>query len=316
MRLLVFLISIFSGSAIAQFPSHPITMVVGFAPGGGTDITARILARKLSDSFGQQVVVENRPGAGGNISVELVAKAAPDGHYIGLANVGSLTVAPYIVSKLAYDTRRDLAPVTMAVVFPNVLVVHPSLGVKTFPDFIKLAKSKPGSISYGSSGIGGTGHLAGELLRTVAGIDIVHVPYKGGGPAAADLLGGQVGAVFATVASSITHVKAGKIYALAVTGAKRSQALPDVPTIAESGYPGYEATNWYAYMLPAKTPREIVERWNLELRKALDAPDVHQQLAVHGLDPAPSTPEELARYIDKELETWGRVVKQAGIKAD
>ena len=311
-----FLLAFFSSSVLAQFPAHPITMVVGFAPGGGTDITARIVAKKLSDEFGQQVVVENKPGAGGNISVELIAKSAPDGYSIVLANVGSLTVAPYIVSRLAYDTRRDLAPVSMAVVFPNVLVVHPSLGVKTFAEFIKLARDKPGSISYGSSGIGGTGHLAGELLRMVAGIDIVHVPYKGGGPAAADLLGGQIGAVFATVASSITHIKAGKIYALAVTGAKRSQALPEVPTIAESGFPGYEATNWYAYMLPAKTPRDIVERWNLELRKALDAPDVHQQLAVHGLDPAPSSPEELARYIDRELETWGRVVKQAGIKAD
>ncbi len=303
-----------AASAIAQdYPSRPINMVIGFAPGGGTDTAARIIAKKLGEEMGQSVVVENKPGAGGNIATDYVAKATPDGYTILLGSVGSLTVAPHMVAKLPYDPRRDLAPITMAVVFANVLVVNPSLKVHTLAEFVQLAKEKPGTITYGSSGIGGAGHLAGALFSQVAKIDIVHVPYKGGGPAVKDLVGGQIPAVFATPASSGAFVKSGRIIALATTGAKRSSYMPDVPTIAESGYSGYEATNWYAYMAPSKTPKEILERLHRDLVKVLGAPDVRQQLSGHGLEPAPGSSEELAAYIEREYATWGKVVKDAHI---
>jgi tripartite-type tricarboxylate transporter receptor subunit TctC len=299
----------------APYPSRPITMVVGFAPGGGTDTVARIIAKTLAEQVGQQVVVENRAGAGGNIAVDFVAKAPPDGYTVVLANVGSLAVAPHIVEKLAYDPLRDLAPITMAVVFSNVLVVDPKLGVRTLAEFVKLAKDKPGTITYGSSGIGGAGHLAGELLKTMARIDIVHVPYKGGGPAMQGLLGGQVAAIFATPVSSMGQRKAGKVVAVATTGAARDPYMADVPTVAESGYPGYEATNWYAYLAPARTPKDVVERLHRELVKALGTPEVRELLAKQGLEPKPGTGEELAAHIKREYDTWGRVVKEAGIKA-
>ncbi len=303
-----------AASAIAQdYPGRPINMVIGFAPGGGTDTAARIIAKKLGDEMGQSVVVENKPGAGGNIATDYVAKAAPDGYTILLGSVGSLAVAPHMVAKLPYDPRRDLAPITMAVVFANVLVVNPSLKVHTLAEFVKLAKEKPGTITYGSSGIGGAGHLAGALFGQVAKIDIVHVPYKGGGPAVKDLVGGQIPAVFATPASSGAFVKSGRIIALATTGATRSSYMPDVPTIAESGYPGYEAINWYAYMAPAKTPREVLARLHRDLVKVLSAPDVRQQLSGHGLEPAPGSSEALAAYIEREYATWGKVVKDAHI---
>ena len=311
------------GIALAQasfaqtgYPSRTISMVVGFAPGGGTDTVARIVAPKLAASIGAAVVVENKAGAGGNVATDHVAKAAPDGYTILLGNVGSLAVAPFLVAKLPYDPLRDLAPITMAVVFANVLVVDPALPIKDLADFVKVAKEKPGAISYGSSGIGGAGHLAGELLKQMAGIDIVHVPYKGGGPAMQGMLGGQVQAIFATPVSAGGQIKAGKIRAIATTGATRSIHLPDVPTVAESGYPGYEALNWYAYLAPAATPRPIIERLNAELVRALKAPDVREQLDRQGVEPQPGTPEELRKYMERELATWGRVVKEAKIEVN
>ncbi len=309
---------IWAAQALAQaaYPSRPITMVVGFAPGGGTDGVARIIARTLAESLREQVVVENKAGAGGNIAADYVGKAAPDGYTILLGNVGSLTVAPHIVANLPYDPLRDFAPITMAVVFSNVLVVHPSVPATTLGEFVKLAAEKPGTLTYGSSGIGGAGHLAGELLRLMAKIDIVHVPYKGGGPAMQGLLGGQVAAVFATPVSAGAQMKAGKARALATTGPTRATLLPDVLTVAESGYPGYEAVNWYAYVAPAKTPREIVERLHSELVKALGTAEVRDLLNKQGLQPQPSTIDELARYIEREYQTWGRVVKAAGITAN
>ena len=302
-----------SVSAQAVFPNRPVTMVVGFAPGGGTDTVARILAKTVSEQIGQQVVVDNKAGAGGNIAADFVARSAPDGYTLLLANVGSLTVAPHLVASLPYDPLRDFVPITMAVVFANVIVVHSSIPANTLAEFIKLAKEKPGLITYGSSGIGGAGHLAGELLRMRAGIDLVHVPYKGGGPAMQGLLGGQIAAYFATPVAAGPHIKAGKARALATTGATRSPFMPEVPTVAELGYPGYEATNWYAYVAPAKTPKEIVERWNRELVKSLGAPEARELLNKQGLEPRPSTSEELARTIEREYKTWGRVVKQARI---
>ena len=307
-----------AGAAVAQapYPGRTITMVVGFAPGGGTDTASRIIAKKLAENLGQSVVVENKAGAGGNIATDLVVRAAPDGYTILLASVGSMAITPHLPPKPPYDPLQDLAPITMAVVFPNVLVVHSSVPANTLAEFVALAKSKPGVINYGSSGIGNLGHLAGELFRSLAKIDIVHVPYKGGGPAITDLLGGQIAAVFATPASAGVHVKTGKLRALAMTGAQRSPAMPEVPTIAESGYPGYEATNWYAYVAPVKTPKEILARLNQELVKVLSAPEVREQLLGHGLEPMPGTSEALAKYIEREHATWGRVVREAKIASN
>jgi len=305
-----------AGGAWAQgsYPSRPISLVVGFAPGGGTDITARTIAKKLTEYMGQSIVVENRAGAGGNIATDMVAKANPDGYTILLANVGSLAVAPHLNAKLPYDPLRDLAPISMAVVFANVLVVNAAVPATTLAEYVKLANSKPGGMSYGSSGIGGAGHLAGELFRFMAKANLVHVPYKGGGPAMSDLLGAQVPSLFASAPSAVPHVKSGKIRALATTGARRSASFPDVPTIAELGYPGYEATNWYAFVAPARTPREIIERLNREIVRTLNTPEIRDQFLSHGEEPTPTTPEDLGKTIARELETWGRVVKQAGIQ--
>jgi len=306
----------FAASALAQasFPAKPVTMVVGFEPGGGTDTVARIVAKTMGENLGQQVLVENRAGAGGNIAVDYVAKSAPDGYTIVLANVGALAVNPHLL-KVPYDPLRDLAPITMAVVFANVLVVQPSLAVSSLAEYVKLAREKPATVTYASSGIGGAGHLAGELLKMMAQIDIVHVPYKGGGPAMQGFLGGQVASFFATPVSTIAHIKAGKARPIATTGARRSALLPEVPTVAEAGYPGYEALNWYAYLGPARLPKDLVDRLNRELVKALAAPEVHAAFDKQGVEAQPGTPEELARYIAREYQTWGKVVKEAGITA-
>jgi tripartite-type tricarboxylate transporter receptor subunit TctC len=301
-------------SAQAQYPNKPVTTVVGFEPGGGTDTTARIVAKTLSEQLGQQVVVENRAGAGGDIAVDYVAKQAPDGYTIVLANVGALAVNPHIL-KTPYDPLKDLTPITMGVVFANVLVVQPTLPAKTLAEYVKLAKEKPGTVTYASSGIGGAGHLAGELLKVMGHVDIVHVPYKGGGPAMQGFLGKQVDSFFATPVSSIKQIQAGRARALATTGTKRAKLMPDVPTVAESGYPGYEALNWYAYLGPANMPKDIMQKLNSELVKALKSAEVLAAFDKQGLESQPGTPEELARYIAREYETWGKVVKQANIKA-
>jgi len=308
----------FAGTALAQsdFPSRQMTILVGFAPGGATDTAARIIAKKLSENLGQPVVVENKPGAGGNIVHHQMATANPDGYTILLGSVGPLSVAPHLVAKLPYDPLKDLAPLTMAVNFPNVLVVHAGVTAKSLAEYIALAKSKPGSLDYASTGVGSASHLAGELFNQRAGVDIVHIPYKGGGPAMTDLLGGRVSTYYSTHSTAGPHIEAGKLRALAVTGAKRSTFLPNVPTIAESGFPGFEASNWYAFVTSAKVPQPILERWNKELVKALNAPDVKEQLAKHFLEPSPGTREELAAYIKREYDNWGRVVKKANIQAN
>jgi tripartite-type tricarboxylate transporter receptor subunit TctC len=304
------------GAFAQSYPSRPITMVVGFAPGGATDTVARVVAKKLADSLGQNVVVDNKPGAGGVVATQQVARSVPDGYTILLGAVGSLAVSPHLIAKIPYDPLRDLAPITMAVVFSNVLVVNSTLPAKTLAEFVQAAKASPGKIGYGSSGIGGIGHLTGAMLGLTAGIDIVHVPYKGGGPAMQDLLGGQIPAMVATPPSSLPHIKAGKIRALATTGATRAALMPDVPTVAESGYPGFEAINWYAYVAPARTPKDVIARLNRELVQALSAPDVREQLDHHGVEAKPGTPEDLAKYMERELATWGKVVKAANIQAN
>jgi len=317
MRLVVALASlVFSLAALAQasYPSRPITTVVGFAPGGGTDTVSRIIAKALGDQLGQQVLTDNKAGAGGNIASDLVVKAAPDGYTIYLANVGAIAVNPHLL-RLTYDPLKDLAPIGMAVVFPNLVVVHPSVPASTFQEFVKLARDNPGKYTYGSSGIGGAGHLAGELLKMMAGINIVHVPFKGGGPAMQAMLGGQISAYMATPVAAGPHVKSGKVKALAVTGPKRDPFIPEVPAVAEF-YPGYQATNWYAYFAPAKTPKDIVSRLNHEIVKALGTPETKELLAKQWVEPMPGTPEELADFARRESETWARVVKQAGITAN
>ena len=307
---------ILAACAQAQpFPARSVTLTVGFAPGGGTDTAARIVAQKLSENIGQSVVVENRAGAGGNIAAQHIALAPPDGYTIHLTSVGPMSVAPHLVKNLAYDPRRDIAPITMGVMFPNVLVVGDAVPAKTLANFVALAKQSPGKLTYGSSGIGGVGHLAGELFKQRAGIDMVHAPYKGGGPALTDLLGGRIEMYISVPSTAQAHIESGKVRALATTGARRMATLPNVPTVAES-YPGFEATNWYAFVAPGKTPKEILDYWNREIGKVLSDPRVKDELARHGLDPMPGTRDELAQYIDRETAQWGKVVREAAITAE
>ncbi|OGA38741.1 MAG: Twin-arginine translocation pathway signal [Betaproteobacteria bacterium RIFCSPLOWO2_12_FULL_68_19] len=313
-KLLLSVLALAATSAFAQYPSRAVTLVVGFAPGGGTDTVARVVQRPLGERLGQQVVVDNKPGAGGNIATDMTAKSAPDGQLVMLANVGSLTVAPHLVKDLPYNPLRDLAPVSMGVIFPNLVVVHASVPANSLAEFIKLAKENPGKYTYGSSGIGGAGHLAGELLKMMASIDIVHVPFKGGGPAMQAMLGGQIHAYMATPVAAGPHVRAGKAKALATTGPQRDPLTPDVPTVAESGYPGYQATNWYAFVVAGRTPRAIVERLNRDIVATLKDPQVIGLLRKQGVEPQPGTPEELAKFMKSEYETWGRVVKEAKIQ--
>lgn len=308
---------LFAGTAAAQanFPTRPVTLTVGFAPGGGTDTAARIVAKKLSENIGQSVVVENKAGAGGNIAAQHVATAPPDGYTIHLSSVGPLTVAPAMQANLPYNVKRDLAPLTMGMIFPNVFVVHQGVAARTLAEFVALAKQKPGQVDYASSGIGGAAHLSGELFKQAAGIDMVHVPYKGGGPAMTDLLGGRVSMYPAVPSTSKPHIDTGKLTPLATTGSKRTAIMPNVPTVAEQGYPGFEAVNWYAFVTSSKVPAEIQEYWNRELVKALKDPEVVAALSKHGLEPQPGTREELARYIDSETAKWGKVVRDAKITA-
>ena len=307
-----------SGTVASQpaWPTRPITLTVGFAAGGATDTAARIIAKKLSENLGVSVVVDNKAGAGGNIAAQQIATAAPDGYTISLSSVGPLSVAPHLVKSLPYDPQKDLAPLTMGVIFSNVLVVHPGVPAKNLAEFIALAKQNPGKYEYGSTGVGGAAHLAGELFKQRAGVELVHVPYKGGGPAMPDILSGRIASYWATPSTSLQHIQAGKLRTLATTGLKRSPTLPEVPTVAEQGYPGFEAVNWYAFVGPGKLPVELADRWNKELVKVLSDPAIKEELLKHGLEPFPGSREELARYIRKESETWGKVIRDAKITAD
>lgn len=294
------------------YPARPLRMIVPTAPGGGTDFTGRLVALKLSETLGQQVVVENRGGGGGSVGADNAAKATPDGYTLLLGSIATHAVNPALYKKLPYDHIKDFAPVSLIGTVPNVLVVHPSLPVKTFAEFVTYAKANPGKINYGSSGVGSPPHLSMELLRSLTGINLVHVPYKGAGPALADLLGGQVQSMCTSLAGQITYIRAGRVRALGVTTAKRNPQLPDVPTIVESGVPGYEVTIWYGVFAPAKTPAAIVQKLNAEMNKALNAPEMKERMAQQGMDPAPSTPAELAAFVKAESAKWTKAAKDSG----
>lgn len=304
------------GPSVAQdIPRKNITLVVGFAAGGAADGAARVIAKKLGEQLGLTVVVDNRAGAGGNIAHHGVARAEPDGSTLLLGSVGPLSIAQHL-GKLAYDPQRDLAPLTMGVMFPNVLVVPTSLGVKSLAEFIALARKSPGKITYASTGNGSASHLAGELLAQMTATDMLHVPYKGGAPALTDVLAGRVDAYFSTLSSAQPHVSAGKLVMLASSGLTRPSFLPTVPTVAESGYPGFNATNWYAFVAPAKTPTAVLTRWNQELVKALNSAEVNAELLKHGMLAQPSSPQDLATTIAAESQFWGKLIRERKITAD
>lgn len=295
-------------------PAKAVTLVVGFAPGGAADSAARLIAKKLSENIGQSVIVENKGGAGGNIAHQYVAAGPSDGSMLLLGSIGPLTIAPHLM-KLPYDPFKDLAPVSGGVHFPNVLVVHKGVGVKTLAEFVALAKAKPNTVEYASTGAGSASHLAGEMFNQRAGIDMVHVPYKGGAPALQDLLGERVTSYFAAPPTAMPHVETGKLIPLATTGLTRPAYLPNIPTVAESGYPGFEALNWYSFMASGKTPVALLERWNQEVVKALKDPDVQQALNKLGLTPHPTTRAEFAAFQKKEYDQWGAIVRERKITA-
>jgi tripartite-type tricarboxylate transporter receptor subunit TctC len=305
------------GFARAQeaWPARPIRFILPFPPGGGTDILGRIVSERLSASLGQPVVIENRGGAGGNVGAEAAAKSAPDGYTIVLV-APSLAISPSLYSKLSYDPVKDFAPVSLVATVPNVMITHPSVPARTLAEFIALAKTKPGRMNFGSGGNGTSNHLAGELFNIVAGVKLVHVPYKGVNLAMNDVLSGEVQLVVIGVPAASPHIKAGKLRALALIAPRRSPAIPEVPTAAEAGLPDFEVTTWYGVLAPAGTPRPVVTRLNAELVRIMHAPELKERLAALATDPATSTPEEFADYIKREIEKWGKVVRQAGLKAD
>lgn len=301
--------------AAQEIPKKPITIVVGFAAGGAADHAARVVAKKLAENLGTPVVIENKAGAGGNIAHQQVANATPDGSVILLGSIGPLAIAPHL-TKVGYDPQKDLAPLTMGMNFPNVLVVPASLGVKTFAEFMALAKARPGQLNYGSTGVASASHLAGELFNAMGGVDIVHIPFKGGAPAMNELLGGRLSVYFATMSTAGPHIESGKLLPLATTGLTRAPFLPNLPTVSEAGLKGFTATNWYAFVAPGKTPVPVLDAWNRELVKALKAPEVADELTRAGLLPTPGTRDELARTIAAESKTWARVIADRKITAD
>lgn len=313
---LVTAISVAPGHAqTAKYPDRPVKMLVGFAAGGGTDVAARVLAQKLTESLGQSVVVENRPGASGMIAAEATAKAAADGYTLMMGSQTTLAVAPALYRKFAIDAGRDFAGVAMAGISPLVLVVHPSVPAQSVADLIALAKARPGTINFGSGGLGTTPHMAGELFAMQAGIKMVHVAYRGEAPAINDLLGGQLHLIFANLSAVIGNVKAGSLRALAVTSAERAAASPETPTIAETELPGFDAATWFALVAPTGTPRDVVARLNAEVTRLVDQPDTRQRFADLGMSIGAGTPDALDAYIRSEINKWSKVIKDADIRA-
>ena len=300
--------------ALAQnYPNRAIKLIVPSSPGGGTDIVGRILAQKLSEQLGQQVIVDNRAGAGTIIGNDAVAKSAPDGYTL-LVGLSTLAINPSMYAKLPYDALRDFAPISQAVSSPNMLTLHPSVPAKTVKELIVLARAKPGSLTFGSAGMGTSPHLSGELFKTLAKIDMVHVPFKGSGQSIISQIAGEIAANFPSVPTAMPYVKAGRLRGLGVTTVKRAQALPDMPSIAEAGLPGYEATQWFGLLAPAGTPRAIIDRLYQESSRALRSADVKERMIAEGLEVVGGTPEEFAAYIKSETDKWTKVIKAAGIK--
>jgi len=301
--------------AAQQYPSKPIRLIVPFTPGGTTDILARMVGQKLAEAVGVQVVIDNRPGAAGNIGAGIAAKAEPDGYTLLMGHIGTLAVNPWIYDKLPYDPIRDFAPITLVAMVPSMLAIHPSLPVKSVKELIAFAKARPGQLNYGSTGAGGTPYLAVEYLKLMAGLDIVEVRYKGASPLTTDLMTGQISLTITGIPALLPQVKSGRIRALAVSSATRSAAVPELPTISEAGLPGYKATAWYGILAPARTPGAIIAKLNARINKGLKQPDVAERLAAEGAETAGGTPEEFAAFIRAETERWGKVLKAAGVKA-
>jgi tripartite-type tricarboxylate transporter receptor subunit TctC len=302
--------------AAQGYPDRPVKLVVPFPPGGPLDVTGRLIAQKLTDAWGQAVVVENKPGAGGNIGADLVAKSAPDGYTILMGALSTHAVNPSLYAKMPYDAMKDFAPITLLAVTPNVLVVNPSLPVNSVKDLVAYAKANPGKLSFGSGSNGSAGHLAGELFKVDTGTDIVHIPYKGGAPATQALLAGDVQFMFDNLANATAQVKAGKLKALAVTTAQRSKLAPDLPTMAEAGLPGFDISTWYGLLAPAGTPKEVIAKWNADVVKILNTPEVRERLAAQGAEAAPTTPEQFAAFMRSEIPKYARIVKASGAKVD
>jgi tripartite-type tricarboxylate transporter receptor subunit TctC len=306
-----------SNTALAQgFPSKTIRFLVGFAPGGSTDIVARLIAQEMGKNVGQQVVVDNRPGAGSAIAAELTAKAPPDGHTIFACTTGVFAIMPFLYSRLGYNHEKDLVPVTQTGSLPYIIVLHPSLPAKNVKEFIALAKARPGQINFASSGIGTASHLSAEYFKNEAKLDIVHVPYKGTGNAMADLLAGQVVLMFDQPVSSLPHVQAGKLKVLGITSLKRFQTLPEIPTVAEQGLTGFEAISWAGVCAPGGTPRPIVDRLHNEIAKVLKVPGIRDRLLRDGIEPVGSTPEQFLQHTRNEAAKWGKVVRDARVKVE
>jgi tripartite-type tricarboxylate transporter receptor subunit TctC len=305
-----------TAAAAQSYPTKPIRLIVPFPPAGSTDISARAVASKLGERLGQVVVVENKPGAGGNIGTDVTAKSPPDGYTLVVGTVGTHAINMSLYSNMPYDNIRDFAPVILLSTTPNVLVTKPGFPAQSVADVIRMAKAKPGELTFGSSGSGTSIHLSGELFNSMAGTKMTHVPYKGSAPMLIDLISGQVNMAFDNLSSSMAHIKAGKLKALATTGAKRAPALPDVPTIAEAGLAGYDSTSWNAIYAPAGTPKEIVDRLNRELKAILESPDTRKYFAEQGAEAGGGTPAELAAFTRAETAKWQKVVKDSGAKVD
>ena len=303
-------------AANAQYPAKPIRLVVPFPAGGPTDIVGRSISQKLGEALGQPVIIDNRAGAGGVIGTEQVAKSPPDGYTVLLGTIGGLAVAMSLYPNRGYDTLRDFTPVTQAVTVTNILVVHPSLPVKSVEELLTLARSRPGTLNYASSGSGTVTHLAGELLKIMARVNLVHIPFKGGAPARNALMSGEVEMSFENSLIVVPHIKSGKLRALAVTGAQRSKLMPELPTIAESSLAGYNASGWYGFVVPAAVPKDIVARLAAEITRVLRMPEVVERLSGQGAEPAGGTPEQYGAFIRTEIDKWTRLVKTANMKAD
>jgi tripartite-type tricarboxylate transporter receptor subunit TctC len=299
----------------ATYPVKPVRMVVPFAPGGPNDTIARILGQQLGESLGQQIVVDNRPGGGGSIGTDAVAKAAPDGYTLLSGGMGSLVLNP-LLGKVPYDTVRDFAPIILMATAPSVLAVHPSLPVKSLSDLVSMARASPGKLNYASGGSGSTTHLQGALLGVMTGVNVVHVPYKGTAPSLTALLGGEVQFSFLGIPTALPHVRSGKLRVLAVSGKSRSSQLPDAPTVSEAGAPGYDVNPWYGVLAPAGTPRAIVARLNSDMAKIVRTPETRDKFAAQGAEPMTTTPEEYAATIRSDIALWTKMVKELGLRSD